>query len=82
MCTRKVRDFFQNKYLSVILKDDYLTIYSYRYVLALKNNFKGRLKGIVHDYSQTGETCYFEPYFLVDLNNSLQELRREERAEE
>lgn len=82
MCTRKVRDFFQNKDLSDILQDDYLTISSDRYVLALKNNFKGRLKGIVHDYSQTGETCYFEPYFLVDLNNSLQELRREERAEE
>lgn len=82
MCTRKVQDFFQNRELSGILQDDYLTISSDRYVLALKNNFKGRMKGIVHDYSQTGETCYFEPYFLVDLNNTLQEYRQEERAEE
>lgn len=82
MCTRRVQDFFQNKELSGILQDDYLTISSDRYVLALKNNFKGRLKGIVHDYSQTGETCYFEPYFLVELNNTLQEYRQEERAEE
>ena len=36
----------------------------------------------MHDYSQTGETCYFEPYFLVELNNTLQEYRQEERAEE
>ncbi len=82
MCTRKVQDFFQNKDLQFILQDEFLTISSDRYVLALKNNFKGRLKGIVHDYSQTGETCYFEPLFLVDLNNDLQEYKQEERAEE
>jgi len=82
MCTRKVQDFFQNKDLQYILQDEFLTISSDRYVLALKNNFKGRLKGIVHDYSQTGETCYFEPLFLVELNNDLQEYKQEERAEE
>jgi len=82
MCTRKVQDFFQNKDLQFILQDEFLTISSDRYVLALKNNFKGRLRGIVHDYSQTGETCYFEPLFLVELNNDLQEYKQEERAEE
>ncbi|MDO9584263.1 MAG: Smr/MutS family protein [Desulfomicrobium sp.] len=82
MCTRKVQDFFQNKDLQFMLQDEFLTISSDRYVLALKNNFKGRLKGIVHDYSQTGETCYFEPLFLVELNNDLQEYKQEERAEE
>lgn len=82
MCTRKVQDFFQNKDLQFMLQDEFLTISSDRYVLALKNNFKGRIKGIVHDYSQTGETCYFEPLFLVELNNDLQEYKQEERAEE
>ena len=81
-CTRKVHDFFSDRDIAHILQDDYLTISSDRYVLALKTNFKGRLQGIVHDYSQTGETCYFEPMFLVELNNSLQELKREERTEE
>ncbi|NLY41036.1 MAG: endonuclease MutS2 [Desulfovibrionales bacterium] len=81
-CTRKVQDFFQNKDLRTMLQDEYLTISSDRYVLAVQTNFKGRLKGIVHDYSQTGETCYFEPLFLVELNNELQELRQEERVEE
>lgn len=82
MCTRKVQDFFQNKDLQFMLQDEFLTISSDRYVLALKTNFKGRLKGIVHDYSQTGETCYFEPLFLVELNNDLQELKQRERTEE
>lgn len=82
MCTRKVQDFIQDRDLQHMLQDEYLTISSDRYVLALKTNFKGRLKGIVHDYSQTGETCYFEPLFLVELNNDLQEYRQEERSEE
>ncbi len=48
----------------------------------MKVNFKRKFPGIVHDYSQTGETCYFEPMFLVELNNQLQELKREEVQEE
>lgn len=82
MCTRKVQEFLQIKELQHMLQDEYLTISSDRYVLALKSNFKGRLKGIVHHYSQTGETCYIEPLFLVELNNDLQEFRQEERAAE
>ncbi len=59
-----------------------MTVSSDRYVLPIKANYKNRTKGIIHDYSQTGETCYFEPIFLVETNNRLQELKREERAEE
>ena len=59
------------------LQDEFMTLSSDRYVLPLKANFKGRMQGIIHDWSQTGETCYFEPMFLVEINNRLQELKRE-----
>ncbi|MCF8029274.1 MAG: Smr/MutS family protein [Desulfohalobiaceae bacterium] len=78
-CTKKVGEFLEQKDVSGYLQNEYLTISSDRYVLAVKSNFKGRLSGIIHDYSQTGETCYFEPLFLVELNNKLQELRQQER---
>ncbi len=81
-CTKKAKDFILQNNLSPYLQDDYMTISSDRYVLPLRTNFKGRLQGIIHDYSQTGETCYFEPLFLVDLNNTLQELKQEEREAE
>lgn len=81
-CTRRVKDFIQQEGLTGYLQDEFMTISSDRFVLPLKTNFKGRFKGIIHHYSQTGETCYFEPLFLVDLNNRLQELKREEREEE
>ncbi|WP_029894921.1 endonuclease MutS2 [Desulfohalovibrio reitneri] len=81
-CTTKVKEFLQQEGLSAYLQDDYMTVSSDRYVVPIKTSYKGKLKGIIHDYSQTGETCYFEPFFLVDMNNRLQELRQEEREEE
>ncbi|MFV0422119.1 endonuclease MutS2 [Oleidesulfovibrio sp.] len=82
LCTRKVKDLAYKYNLSHYMQDEFITLSSDRYVLPLKANFKGRLQGIIHDYSQTGETCYFEPIFLVELNNQLQQLKRQERAEE
>lgn len=81
-CTKKVKEFAQQYNILHYLQDEFMTLSSDRYVLPLKSNFKGRLQGIIHDYSQTGETCYFEPMFLVEINNRLQELKREERSEE
>lgn len=81
-CTKKVKDFILGRDLSHYLQDEFMTLASDRYVLPLKANFKGKFQGIIHDYSQTGETCYFEPMFLVELNNSLQELKKEEALEE
>ncbi len=79
LCTRKVQEALLDPNMAYVLQNEYLTISGDRYVLAVKTNFKGQMRGIVHHYSQTGETCYIEPFFLVDLNNTLQELFHEER---
>ena len=81
-CMRKVKDFALQYNMLPYLQDEFMTLSSDRYVLPLKANFKGRMQGIIHDWSQTGETCYFEPMFLVEINNRLQELKHEEREEE
>lgn len=81
-CMHKVRDYAVQYNMLSYLQDEFMTLASDRYVLPLKANFKGRMQGIIHDWSQTGETCYFEPMFLVDINNKLQELKHEERKEE
>jgi len=78
----RVKEFVGEKEMGPFLQDDYVTISSDRYVLPLKANFKGRVQGIIHDYSQTGETVYIEPFFLVETNNRLQELKNEEREAE
>ena len=81
-CLRRVRDSAEKYNIGSYLQGDYMTLASDRYVLPLKANFKGRLQGIIHDYSHTGETLYFEPLFLVEQNNRLQELKQAEREEE
>ncbi len=81
-CMRKVKDFAIQYNILAYLQDEFMTLASDRYVLPLKANFKGRLQGIIHDWSQTGETCYFEPMFLVEINNKLQELKHREKEEE
>ncbi|RPJ08706.1 MAG: endonuclease MutS2 [Spirochaetaceae bacterium] len=42
-----------------------------RTVLPLKTQHKGRIKGIVHDVSGTGQTIFLEPQDLVEKNNEL-----------
>lgn len=81
-CTSKAKAFIASHNLLQYMQDEYITLASDRYVLPLRSNFKGRVPGIIHDYSQTGETCYFEPMFLVEINNELQELKQQEREEE
>jgi DNA mismatch repair protein MutS2 len=42
-----------------------------RMVLALKANYRGRIKGIVHEVSSTGQTLFVEPEEVVEKNNEL-----------
>ncbi|MCR5563215.1 MAG: Smr/MutS family protein [Desulfovibrio sp.] len=81
-CMNKVKDFAVQYNFAAYLQDEFMTLSQDRYVLPLKATYKARMQGIIHDWSQTGETCYFEPIFLVELNNRLQELKHEEHDEE
>ncbi|MDR0389372.1 MAG: endonuclease MutS2 [Spirochaetaceae bacterium] len=47
-----------------------------RLVLAVRANFRGRIKGIVHEVSSSGQTVFIEPEDVVEKNN---EIRIEEQ---
>jgi DNA mismatch repair protein MutS2 len=42
-----------------------------RTVLAVKANFRGRIRGIVHEVSATGQTVFVEPEEVVEKNNEI-----------
>lgn len=65
----------------VYLSDTTLTIKNGHYVLPVANSYKNKVKGIVQDVSNTGETTFIEPEVLVELNNKMVELRNDEREE-
>lgn len=52
-----------------------------RYVLPVKADFRGSVRGVVHDTSASGQTVYIEPLAVVDLANAWRELQVQERHE-
>jgi DNA mismatch repair protein MutS2 len=51
------------------------------FVLPLKSNFKKEVKGIIHSYSNSGETIFIEPMAITDDAAQLAELDESERIE-
>src|SRR5262245_61617352 len=51
------------------LSDDYFTVRNDRYVLPVRADHRGEVRGIVHDASGSGTTLFIEPQALVELNN-------------
>jgi DNA mismatch repair protein MutS2 len=51
------------------LSDDYFTVRNDRYVLPVRADSRGQVRGIVHDASGSGTTLFVEPQALVELNN-------------
>ena len=52
-----------------------------RYVVPIKEQYRYRFHGIVHDRSASGQTLFMEPMISVTLNNDLAELYTEEKEE-
>jgi len=64
------------------LQDSYFTIRNERYVLPVRSGDKGRVKGIVHGSSRTGQTLFIEPTALVEDGNALRIAQAEVAEEE
>jgi DNA mismatch repair protein MutS2 len=65
----------------MLLRDRYVTQREGRFVLPIRIDRLGPMKGIVHDASATGATVFFEPEELNHANNRLVEVRAVIREE-
>ncbi|WPM06192.1 endonuclease MutS2 [Borreliella sinica] len=61
------------------LASNFVYYKSNKYTLALKSNFKGKIKGNVISVSSSGETFYVEPNDIVNDNNRLNYLDLEKK---
>jgi DNA mismatch repair protein MutS2 len=61
--------------------DRFVTLRHGRYVVPVRAEARGRVRGIVHDRSQSEQTVFMEPADVVEANNDLVQLAREEEAE-
>ncbi|RLB76023.1 MAG: endonuclease MutS2, partial [Deltaproteobacteria bacterium] len=67
---------------SNLFQERLITIRNNRYVVPLKSDCRGQVKGFVQDESASGQTLYIEPSQVLEGNNRLQQLAREEQREE
>lgn len=65
------------KYLS----DSLITMRNDRYVIPVKQEYRGIFGGVVHDQSASGQTLFMEPKQIVELNNRLRQQQIAERTE-
>jgi len=72
----------RRKELQEVIQDEVITQRNGRSVILIRADAKGRVKGIVHDYSQSKMSLFVEPLEVVERNNELNVLQREEREEE
>lgn len=68
---KAMNHYFSNEQFGMMLQSNVPTTRDGRQVLAIKANYKGRISGIIHEYSQTGQTFYIEPSDVVEKNNEL-----------
>ena len=68
---KRMETMLQDERYAPYLQDVYYTQREDRYVLPVRTDGKGFVKGIVHGTSQSGQTMFIEPDEIVDLNNRL-----------
>jgi DNA mismatch repair protein MutS2 len=67
--------------LGGVLQEPIVTLRNGRYVVPVKAEAKGRVKGIVHDSSGSGQTLFIEPLVVVELGNAWREAQLAEQEE-
>ena len=65
-----------------VLRERNFTLRNDRYVLPVRAEFQGRVEGIVHDASQTGQTVFIEPRQVLEVGNRIKIARAAALEEE
>lgn len=82
---QKLRDTLDNMMrrqdVQECLQDSRVTLRDGRFVLPVRAEHRGKIPGLVHDTSSTGQTIFIEPIAVVDANNDIRLLELQEAEE-
>jgi len=77
----KLESMIRSSNAQKMLSDALVTIRNDRFVIPVKQEYKGHYGGMIHDQSASGQTLFIEPQSIVELNNDLQSIRIKEKQE-
>lgn len=63
------------------LQENIVTIRDGRFVLPVKAEYRGRIQGLIHSSSASGQTVFIEPISVVEANNDIRMLESREQEE-
>src|SRR5437867_2556157 len=66
---------------SEAIQEELVTLRNERFVIPVRSDHQGRIKGVAHGASSSGATIFIEPLETIEANNELQSLREAEQRE-
>src|SRR5215203_2441795 len=63
------------------IQDEIVTVRNDRFVIPVKADFRGKIGGVAHGFSSSGQTVFVEPLEAIEANNELQNLKGKEERE-
>ena len=63
------------------VQDEIITFRNGRFVIPIRSDSRGRMPGVMHGLSSSGQTTFIEPMSVIDQNNDLVRLREQEALE-
>ena len=66
---------------SEAIQEELVTVRNDRFVILIRADHQGRIKGVAHGSSSSGATIFVEPLETIEANNELQSLREAEQRE-
>ena len=76
-----IRKLLHDQSLEQYLQDDFFTVRNERYVVPVRLDGRGRVRGHIVDTSASGQTLFMEPESVAPLNGELLELDLSEKLE-
>lgn len=77
----KLDNFVKNPNTAKFLQEPIVTLRAGRFVVPVKQEYRGSVAGAVHDVSSSGATLFVEPLAVMQANNELARLHIEEDDE-
>src|SRR5882672_6406135 len=63
------------------IQEELVTVRNDRFVIPVRADHRGRINGVAHGSSSSGQTIFVEPLETIEANNELQSLREAEQRE-